>query len=1146
MSPYSGMVQAASGQPATHQYVPQAATMLMSTIKLGAPPGTGAATHSSMLGTSTGSAAAPAQTQRTSTTYGTAPFQALQPQGAMTAPAQMTTRVVTLQGTPGVQMVVGTQPTAQPQPVQPHAVQSQTLQVMVGTQPSAGAAQPQVRQIVAPQYHQVRQTAGGHAIVVNMPGAQPTMQAIQQQPQQPQQPQQMQQMQQQQMLQQQQQQLLQQQQLQQQRQQQAQAQAAPMAAQAAHSAPGSPPASGPVLTVAGCTNETVANIVRGTFRPFSQNHGRNVFKKDGGSVNGIDVLMYFWDDRDGASFCGWWFGPKVGGDQVWAYSSERSEVPPASGWRVPYDGPLDPTLQVHGGSAPTAVPGMPQMQQAQQGQQPPQQQQSADPMASFFNSRHQEQPQQRQQGQQPQQQMMMQQQHRQEEQQRMWQQQQEAKRQEEQRQWQQQQMMKLKQQEEERRQREEAMRKQQELEMQRKREQDERMRLEQLSAMTVRKVIGKLRTAEEGSFQEAQRELEQVMQVELHKTGMQQASLRTEAQQAVELARQRIEHQREQRRLAEERQKELERQRLEQEEARKKFLAELEALVVTLEESGAKLKELTAPALASTATLESIAEADAVIRGDVGMGAKAAGKACTDLMIANRSNVEALRMNFETKAGMIALQARIHKALEQVVTASHSVTTAQDRLKRKAVAVERVEKRNAVFAKYAKGGALGRKELPVYARGEFGFEVPGEEVGRILDRLGAAKDSGVTKEMYYQLRVAVGIAKEEEASRQRRREAEERRKKLEDEKAQFVRDLDKVGLDLDDIDPSVAKAEESCTNQASEVDKHNGDEQGDAVAPPQLEEAQRLVDSAREAIAAERKRISALVDSANEELKSFVEAESLKQVAKATSMEKRLDSGLVALRKARSYWSRKTWMDMERIRQEAVKLMKSHVTAKPGPLEEVFKEADKDEDGAISKSEFVAFFQGLADCKIEAAKLEALFGHLAGEAPLAKDAFLRLVAVYHRVVKDSPLTSDLSVASKDSKTLRRLNEGEVVEVYEGPVKDEKELVRVKCRTAKDGLIGWVTVTGNSGTTFLAEGGGEFEVTTEAAVTTKLQADSTPIWDLSKGDKVEVLEWDKADERSGATRMRVAVKGQCISGWVSKTLSGGTQVLRLCL
>merc|ERR1712060_312950 len=61
--------------------------------------------------------------------------------------------------------------------------------------------------------------------------------------------------------------------------------------------------------------------------------------------NGLDVMLYYWDDRDGPNFCGWWFGPKVGGDQVWAYHPDKdSLIPPGNGWKVPYDGPTDPTF----------------------------------------------------------------------------------------------------------------------------------------------------------------------------------------------------------------------------------------------------------------------------------------------------------------------------------------------------------------------------------------------------------------------------------------------------------------------------------------------------------------------------------------------------------------------------------------------------------------------------------------------------------------------------------------------------------------------------------------------------------------------------------------------------------------------------------
>ena len=64
-------------------------------------------------------------------------------------------------------------------------------------------------------------------------------------------------------------------------------------------------------------------------------------------MNGLDVMSYYWDERDGPGFCGWWFGPKVGGDQVWAYHTDKnSPIPPQGGWKVPYDAPPDTTFKI--------------------------------------------------------------------------------------------------------------------------------------------------------------------------------------------------------------------------------------------------------------------------------------------------------------------------------------------------------------------------------------------------------------------------------------------------------------------------------------------------------------------------------------------------------------------------------------------------------------------------------------------------------------------------------------------------------------------------------------------------------------------------------------------------------------------------------
>lgn len=81
--------------------------------------------------------------------------------------------------------------------------------------------------------------------------------------------------------------------------------------------------------------------MKGRYAPSGTNHGRPVYKKDK-KVKGLSVLVYFWDDRDGEENSGWWFGPAIGGDQVWAYhKSKTSATPPSLDWAIPHDGLVD-------------------------------------------------------------------------------------------------------------------------------------------------------------------------------------------------------------------------------------------------------------------------------------------------------------------------------------------------------------------------------------------------------------------------------------------------------------------------------------------------------------------------------------------------------------------------------------------------------------------------------------------------------------------------------------------------------------------------------------------------------------------------------------------------------------------------------------
>jgi len=86
----------------------------------------------------------------------------------------------------------------------------------------------------------------------------------------------------------------------------------------------------------------------GEYVEMGTNHGKKFFKRKKGAegIEEVTVFLYFWDNRDGADFGGWWFGDKVGGAQVWSRCEKADMLPPASGWRIPWDGPVQNALVV--------------------------------------------------------------------------------------------------------------------------------------------------------------------------------------------------------------------------------------------------------------------------------------------------------------------------------------------------------------------------------------------------------------------------------------------------------------------------------------------------------------------------------------------------------------------------------------------------------------------------------------------------------------------------------------------------------------------------------------------------------------------------------------------------------------------------------
>jgi len=90
----------------------------------------------------------------------------------------------------------------------------------------------------------------------------------------------------------------------------------------------------------------------GPYAQFGENHGRPSFKH-----RDHQLMIYYWDDRDGVKWSGWWLGPHVGGDKVWSFNSSQTLLPPERGWQVPWNGPVDSMVQLQ--VNPVAKPKQP-------------------------------------------------------------------------------------------------------------------------------------------------------------------------------------------------------------------------------------------------------------------------------------------------------------------------------------------------------------------------------------------------------------------------------------------------------------------------------------------------------------------------------------------------------------------------------------------------------------------------------------------------------------------------------------------------------------------------------------------------------------------------------------------------------------------
>jgi len=810
----------------------------------------------------------------------------------------------------------------------------------------------------------------------------------------------------------------------------------------------------------------------------------------------VSVLIYFWDERDGPNFSGWWFGPKVGGDQVWAYNGEKaSPTPPPANWKVPWDGPVDASLRIQLGQQGPAA-GHPPASRAP----PP-------------DTRRQEE-EDRRRREAERQRAAAEQQRREEERKR---------RDEEAR---------------KRRQREEEDRARKEAEMKKRREEEEARRKEHAAALAVRKVIQRVRVATPETYDNLRAELEDAQATHLEALGSQAQKVTQEAQETLQQAQERIDSINEKRAEDERRRVENERRAKEEAEKVERLVKEVNEEV---KETEGKVTEAQEAAKGITegesGTPEAMAEAAAGVEKVLEATKAALEKSLKSLddKWKEMGDCDAAR---KVRREMDELNGKLLGGRRQVEKLASVVSSTRAKAAAKAAALKKERERRGSFEKHDsdQDGKLCRTEVAAFSKAEFdGFELPEEALDKIMRIL-----EPVTLDKFHAMHLKVAIVWSEVKARAKRAEEAERRRVLEERRQEVQKIVNEAGELLLAAEARATEAEAGGRRLAKEDSEMPASEiEATATATDEL------VKRTENELSAVLERLKKAEEEceANPDLKGFDKKDVPRLRKRHENAKGRADKVAAAVKKAREHAVRKAYAEMDQKRLEAVAAIRLQMGAEGKTGEQLF--ASIDSGSPLARAKFAEFLKGLSDLELADGQAERLFEHIAdGAEDIGKERFLELIRLYYKCVKGTVLSEDISIKSK---TVRRLDVGEVLEVLEGPTKEEGVGVqRVRCQSVLDEAVGWATIAGNQGTPFLEPGGNAFTVVKETLLTDGLSVqDSKTVRRLAKGEVIDVLEFHKKDPSVDVKRIKGKAKLDGATGWITVASNQGTLFLEPC-
>jgi len=266
---------------------------------------------------------------------------------------------------------------------------------------------------------------------------------------------------------------------------------------------------------------------------------------------------------------------------------------------------------------------------------------------------------------------------------------------------------------------------------------------------------------------------------------------------------------------------------------------------------------------------------------------------------------------------------------------------------------------------------------------------------------------------------------------------------------------------------------------------------------------------------------------------------------KTESQDLALRKALASGAQARQLALNRAFAAYENLRMEVAAKLRVCIETQGGKPDDLYDAIKASSGTKVTKRHIKAYLQAnqslIEDEKLDSVFLGPSLSEKAedenDEPEISREDFMRVVRVFYKVVTEIVLSDNLLI--EQSEQLRRMEVGEIMEVFQGPMLDPSVGVyRIHGKALKDGIVGWVTVAGNQGITFLMPGGNLLKVVRPVQLT-EMEDVETAGRLLVEGEVLEVIAWQRIREQTpqAVTRVKGRLQGEMVTGWVSMSENG---------